>query len=381
MPKVLRSGGSTTGTKLINISPEVFFSSAFSVNCPERKPAQTLKLLNKLARNNYRESAQERYNDLLLIVVTTMALHSPYRESGKCEQKELVDEYNEMYDFVQKLYALEKRDVGPKRLYAHLLKVMFLWPRKDLQLSYHRVQDFYDSLKELREKWERKCKERNDPDKILKQKLHPHITFRSETRQYTTLFYLGKGSGLDVFVHKNELTEKGSLDWDNLKTKERLKRLKGVVESKNIIRVQNPLDSSKWIDVYYSSFRERGFSKEEVSFFLGFSWPRPTAFDVKCTSKDHRKQSVELGYRIFDDQLKFVPEYDDFVHFDYTLQLEKLQKKLKRIGKLRKIKEEGGKLEENQERTLETEEDIRKELEELRRSFDALGVIEDALFD
>ena len=324
------------------------FSSAFSVNCPERKPAQTLKLLNKLARNNYRESAQERYNDLLLIVVTTMALHSPYRESGRCEQKELVDEYNEMYDFVQKLYALERRDVGPKRLYAHLLKVMFLWPRKDLQLSYHRVQDFYDSLKELRERWERKCKERNDPDKILKQKFHPHITFRSETRQYTTLFYLGKGSGLDVFVHINELTEKGSLDWDNLKTKERLKRLKGVVESKNIIRVQNPLDSSKWIDVYYSSFREGGFSKEEVSFFLGFSWPQPTAFDVKYTNKDHRKQSVELGYRVLDDQLKFVPEYNDFVYFDYTWQLEKLQKKLKRIGKLRKIKEEGGKLEENQ---------------------------------
>lgn len=34
-----------------------------------------------------------------------------------------------------------------------------------------------------------------------------------------------------------------------------------------------------------------------------------------------------------------------------------------------------------QERTLETEEGTRKELEKLRRSFDALGVIEDAIFD
>ena len=67
------------------------------------------------------------------------------------------------------------------------------------------------------------------------------MTFKKkEKRQYTTLFYLGKGVGLDVFVRVNAerlSRSQGSVEWENFQVKNRLKRLRGVVKIKNIIKV------------------------------------------------------------------------------------------------------------------------------------------------
>ena len=324
------------------------FSSVFQTRRYETKQESWLTILqrlNELAHENYVDSAHEYYEDLLLIISTSMALHSPYHgNSSKHKPLELAKEYNEVFNFVSKLFAIEKCDEGRQRLYAHLLKVMFLWPRKDLELRDYRVQDFYEALKELRKRWERKCKRPVDPDRMLKQKKYKNMSFKEQTRQYTTLFYLGKGTGLDVFVHRNELTKNGHLEWGNSKTIQRLKRLTGVIQSKNIITMQNPLESGKTIEIYYSSFREGGFSKEEVSFYLGFSWPQPIALDVKYTSTYQTTQAVEFCDPVLDDQT----ECGVMTYEDYTRQMGKLTKKLAAVDALKKKKESGLHLDENQ---------------------------------
>ena len=322
------------------------FSSVFSTSL--EKPRDTLKFLKNLAEKNCFDHDKERYKDLLLMITTTMALHSPYGKRPKDELTNLTEEYREIYRYVDKLFLLEKSDGKHHRLYAHLLKVMFLWPRKDLELSSYRVQEFYDSVKKLLERWQLKYKKGKDTDKILKQKMHKYMTFRREKIQYTTLFYLGKGSGMDVFVHRNELpTDSGSPAWESPITNERLQRLTGVVESSDIIKVDNPLDSTKTIEVYYSS-REGKFSKEEVSFFLGFSWARPIAFDVKYTNKERRKPAVEASDPFSVDHLKFLPKMDVITYEYYTVNLLRLKRKLKEIAELKERKEKDEKLEENQ---------------------------------
>ena len=323
------------------------FSSVFSVSTFEESPRPTLHNLKKLAEDNYCERVKDHYNDLLLIITTSMALYSPYRNTFEERSARPIEEYKEIYKYVEKLFLLEEDDGKRQRLYAHLFKVMFLWPRKELELSGYRVQDFYDSLKKLKDRWQRKCKERNDTDKILKQKMFKNMSFRREKIQYTTLFYLGKGSGPEVFVHINELTVRGSPDWENPKTKRRLKRLTGIVESNDIIRVDNPLDSAKTIEVYYSS-REGRFSKEEVSFFLGFSWANPIAFDVKYTNKDRRKQFAETSDPFAGDHLKFLPKPDLITYDVYTSRLANLNRRLRKIAELKKSKEDGDELDENQ---------------------------------
>ena len=324
------------------------FHSVFRLDWAETKPdlkktRETLQELLTLASQNYGESVHtESYKDMLLMISTSMALHSPYGTSSQLRLENLEKEYREIYKFVEKLYALEECDEGPLRLYAHLFKVMFLWPRKNLELTGYRVQDFYDAMQRLRNRWERKCKGYIDLDKMHKEKMHKNMSFKKETRQYTTLFYLGEGSGLDVFVHLNELSEKkGSPDWESPKVKRRLKRLRGIVESKNIIKVKNPLESGKTIDVYFSTFRLGGFSKEEVSFYLGFSWPQPIAFDVQYTSTDHMKHSLEFSGPTVGDQFTFgVPKYNDMTYEEYTKIKKNLSKTLSEIELLKRKKRE-----------------------------------------
>ena len=322
------------------------FSSVFSTYL--EKPMDTLKFLKDLAEKNCHDLDKERYKDLLLLITTTMALHSPYGKRSRDKLPKLTEEYREIYKCVDKLFLLEESDGKHHRLYAHLLKVMFLWPRKDLELSSYRIQEFYDSVRKLLERWQLKYKEGNDADKILKQKMHKYMSFRREKIQYTTLFYLGKGSGMEVFVHRNELpTNNGSPAWESPITNERLQRLTGVVESSDIIKVDNPLDSTKTIEVYYSS-REGRFSKEEVSFFLGFSWARPIAFDVKYTNKERRKPAVEASDPFSVDHLKFLPKMDVITYEYYTVNLGRLKRKLKEIAELKERKKLRERLEENQ---------------------------------
>lgn len=88
---------------------------------------------------------------------------------------------------------------------------------------------------------------------------------------------MGKGIGLKVFVYINEFVVlfwigKGFLDWEDLKIRWRFKCFIGVVESKNIIIMKNFFELSCMIDIYYLLFCEGEFFKEEVLFYLGFSW-------------------------------------------------------------------------------------------------------------
>ena len=330
------------------------FSTVFKID--QCKAHETLTHLRELAQDNYYEKLEDgvRYKDLLLLITTSMAFHSPYRsrQKKKSDQNQLIQEYKDIFKVVDQLFALEDCE-GNKRIYAHLFRVMFLWPRKEFELSDCHLKDFYEALQKLKMRWNNKCKGHVDTDKLLTKKMYKYMSFKKETRQYTTLFFLGKGKGLDVFVHINELplsrSTKGTPAWENGITKQRLERLTGVVESRNIIRMKNPLDANQTIDIYYSSYREGAFSKEGVSFYLGFSWPQPTAFDVKYTKQEHGRKSVEFNELGFDDYLQFSPhKFAITTYEEYTFRKGKILKKLADINFLNAKRDRGEKLEENQ---------------------------------
>lgn len=363
------------------------FSTVFKID--HSKAHETLAHLKELAQNNYCEKLEDRvrYKDLLLLITTSMAFHSPYggRRKKKTDQNQLIQEYKDIFKVVDQLFALEDCE-GNKRIYAHLLRVMFLWPRKELELSEYHLKDFYDAMQKLKRRWNNKCKGHVDTDKLSTKNMYKFMSFKKETRQYTTLFFLGKGKGLDVFVHINELplsrNTKGTPAWEDGRIKQRLERLTGVVESRNIIKMKNPLDANQTIDIYYSSFREGGFSKEEVSFYLGFSWPQPTAFDVKYTKEGHGRKSVELSDLVHGDHIQFSLHKFVFTTYeDYTLRKGKILKKLTEIDALKMKRDRGEKLEENQLQKITREVDLRRELQQLKETFDSMDALEDEIFD
>lgn len=237
-------------------------------------------------------------------------------------------------------------------------------------------------MHKLKNRWSNKGRGEIDVDRMHKQNVYKHMDFKKEQKQYTTLFYLGQGDGLDVFVHINELPQyRGSVDFNNLSTTGRLQLLTGVVKSRNVIKVKNPWDQHRGIDVYYSSFRQGGFSKEEVSFHLGFSWPQPIALNVQYIDRSHLKTSEESYDPLWDDQTQFsVPK--NFVTYDeYTVKMTKLTKKLSEINTLKETKKRRGNLDENQEKKLSREDDLTSQLNQLRQSFSALHSLEEEIFD
>lgn len=104
------------------------------------------------------------------------------------------------------------------------------------------------------------------------------------------------------------------------------------------------------IDVYYSSHCEAGFSKEEVSFYLGFSWQRPIALDVKNTVSDDVKYS--LGFKdttLYENpRVSLATSIDVDKYMEYTSRARKLEKTLEEIEVLKDKKNKGQKLEDNQ---------------------------------
>lgn len=313
-----------------------FFGSVFKID--HSRAREKLPRLIELAEDNYREMLEDgvQYKDLLLLITTNMALHSPYGDrTRKPNRNHLIEEYRDVFKVVDRLLELEECE-GNKKIYAHLFKVMFLWPRKEFELRGYHLKDFYEALQKLKMRWKNKCKRHVDTDKSS-MKMYQHMSFKKETRQYTTLFFLGIGEGLDVFVHINELLLPENT---NETMKQRLQRLTGVVESSNTIRMKNPLDANQTIDIYYSSFREGGFSKEEVSFYLGFSWPQPIAFHVKYTKGDHGRKSVEFNEPVCGDYSQFSPH-----EFDFTTDGKHTRRK-REI--LKANRDRGEKLEENQ---------------------------------
>ena len=92
------------------------FSSVFKIDRVETKqtvddPRKTLLFLRKLIEENYSESGyRDNYKDLLLMITTSMALHSPYGKQSrpKPDKSSVAEEYKEAYRIVEKLFVLEE---------------------------------------------------------------------------------------------------------------------------------------------------------------------------------------------------------------------------------------------------------------------------------
>ena len=337
-------------------------------------PRKTLNELRTLVEQNFQEPLYEnRYKDFLLMITLSLSLHSPYGPDKFNPSKlysdkvnvRLIKEYQDIYRLVEKLRVLEiEKPETRQRIYGRFFKVMFLWPRKEMELgSSYNSQEFYDSLNQLQEDFESKRKKGSgNVEKWLKQNVHKKMTFKDRARQYTTLFYLGNGRGLNVFVHKNELPRDSgkpfaTVKWDDSLTRTRLQRWTGTIASKNLIKVKNPLDPGEEISLYYTGTHERQFSKEEVSFYIGFSWARPIALDVRYTREELEKEQVVT----FTDEFHLRDIFETFrspklsktykkgirTYDDYIREFGRLQKKLREIHILRN-KKRNQRLEENE---------------------------------
>ncbi|XP_022107081.1 sterile alpha motif domain-containing protein 9-like isoform X2 [Acanthaster planci] len=247
------------------------------------KNRRRLEGCRELLLQNYRD-----YNsfDLRNIIFIYLALSSIGDQSVSA---------NYVYkQFVRPFYAMD----SPKAesCWPSFLLMMFLWPIEGVVSERRDRYDLTEHIMELKDRWsiDRYSKEKRIPQN--------HERVRRQTRspmRPRTHFFLGQGEDLRVFAHITELhaTER-KLDrrdasddvfWQSDLVKQRLVRLEGTLLNATTLLHCFHKDKDP-IEIKLAVPYEKPPSQESVTFYLGFSWNGPVAYDVTLTDKEFRNE-------------------------------------------------------------------------------------------
>ncbi|XP_038046658.1 sterile alpha motif domain-containing protein 9-like [Patiria miniata] len=191
-------------------------------------------------------------------------------------------------EFVRPFYAMDR----PKdeSCWPSFLMTMFLWPITGVASERRDRYDLTEHITELKKRWE---VDRNFSDARLPQ-VYERVRrqIKSQMRPRTH-FFLGQGEDLQVFAHITELSAtQGKLDrrdagddsfWQSELVKERLVRLEGTLLNATSLLHRFHKDKDP-IDIKLAVPYEKLASQESVTFYLGFSWNGPVAYDVTLST-------------------------------------------------------------------------------------------------
>nr|XP_006824755.1 PREDICTED: sterile alpha motif domain-containing protein 9-like [Saccoglossus kowalevskii] len=259
-------------------------------------------------------------------------------------------------------------------LYPYVVQSMLMWPRENIgRIVYeeHVLQHCLTQLKELYA-----MMRKNRLDSLGKYKRLPLTQSRIKA---TTFFFLGKGKGLRAFIHISELklASKSNFEnrdrfWEKATVKNFLKRVKGILWSANSIRAFDVLNGNKaTIEIRPSIPLDDVPSRETVSFYVGFSWSGPVAYNIRtqdqeeCGDEMHTTLQATENEVTHDKDIKKKFNYDD-----YRLNHGRLTQKLKAINTLKRKKDNGVGLQKKQKEKIAKEETYQNELHQLEKEYE-----------
>lgn len=169
-------------------------------------------------------------------------------------------------------------------LYGLLFLMMFHWPPVNTTprryLGRHNLTQL---CRDIHKRWESKYRKYADSSR---QQTRGKLARRNQMKP-PTYFFLGNGTGLRQFVHISEINETtaridsgalGDTFWTQPTIRRRLVRLEGSLYNSTSLNFRTPDEKLIFIKLAIPS---RGVvSQEKVSFYLGFSWAGPVAYDV-----------------------------------------------------------------------------------------------------
>ncbi|XP_022110147.1 sterile alpha motif domain-containing protein 9-like isoform X2 [Acanthaster planci] len=237
------------------------------------KGLQKLKESYKLLLEN---SDQYNFFDLKHLVCIHLAL------SSAGEQLLPADEVYQQ--FVRPLNAKDHRKTD---CWPPFFMMMFLWPIEDVTSERRDSCDLTFYIDELRERF---SGAENFRKGLTSEKRPPRFQTRARTH-----FFLGQGTDLQVFAHINELhTTPGKIDgadseddfWSSDLVRSRLARLEGtLLNPTSLVH----LSKKGKINIKLAApFKRQVPSQEIVTFYLGFTWDGPVAYDIKVKGKESR---------------------------------------------------------------------------------------------
>ncbi|XP_038071589.1 sterile alpha motif domain-containing protein 9-like [Patiria miniata] len=237
-----------------------------------------LRTLDESLQLLLKNSNQYNFFDLKTIICIHLALSSA---------KEQLVSADEVYQqFVQPLNAIDHRKTD---CFPPFFMMMFLWPVPDVDSERLDGYDLSYYIDALRKRWQ---------DLAGKRLAQERWSSRPQNKP-RTYFFLGQGKDLQVFAHINELhPTPGKIDraerddefWSSRPVKERLVRLEGTLQHHTFLV---HLSKKGKIEIKLAvPFNQQVPSREAVTFYLGFTWDGPVAYDVKIKGKESRNDAA-----------------------------------------------------------------------------------------
>ncbi|XP_063958654.1 sterile alpha motif domain-containing protein 9-like [Lytechinus pictus] len=219
--------------------------------------------------------------DLKLLVCISFAL-----SSLGCED---VD-YDRTVKLVQKLNEIDKS------LYGAFFAMMLAWPRDDLTARRSDVgMSPWNAVQNLIKKGKSFLRKEEKTPHTNQSFQHHHLN------KPLTYFLFAKGEGLQAFLHINEfhaspstLEDERHKFWSREGVSQQLVRLEGTIKDRGRIVYKTPANEHIYIGL--SRRRISQPSQERVSFYLGFNFHGPVAFDVS-EKRSHFNPSSREEYQ------------------------------------------------------------------------------------
>ena len=247
----------------------------------ERNEIQELKRLKTQLCHNDPKNAF----DLKILVCINLALSS--RTGENVTQEEIRQEVRNL----RKLY--------PNSLYGSFFHMLLLWPRNDFKPNPAKRESTLQAVIDVKKTWSEISKNIGKKQDRCFDEFPSH---RTQQTKASTYFFLGKGDGLAAFVHisklnishASQLAWKKHDFWESHGVKKQLLRLHGKFKDRNFLRYWTPAGEN--IHIRMSSCLPSQPSQVDASFFLGFSFAEPVAYDVSEVDKEHER-SQDLSSR------------------------------------------------------------------------------------
>ncbi|XP_038046630.1 sterile alpha motif domain-containing protein 9-like [Patiria miniata] len=282
-------------------------------------------------------------------------------------------------EFVRPFYAMDR----PKgeSCWPSLLMTMFLWPIKGVASARRDRYDLTEHIMELKRRWDADGIFSHAPMPQVQERIKRQIKSQMKPR---THFFLGQGEGLRVFTHITELhATQGKLDrrdagddsfWQSDLVKERLVRLEGTLLNATSLLHRFHKDKDP-IDIKLAVPYERLASQESVTFYLGFSWNGPVAYDVTLSTDkegrdDHTVQpSFHQAYpnHILPSGKSKVSPSDNLSDIDkLQLKREELKKKIEDLSSV--LLQDSKQLKRDKDESIRKSREYKRQLKQVREN-------------
>ncbi|KAI8519770.1 sterile alpha motif [Branchiostoma belcheri] len=337
-----------------------------------RKHIDTLRRIRDMLKANVNtpELRHKKPSDIQNYILVNLALASIDKQLTG------IPSLNELCKLAERLVDM----CDGSEAYPYFLIYMFMWPNLNMSVDYKHSK-FKDALKKLEEIHRKHSRSREE------QKPHHKIQATEYQPRASTLFFLGKTTRtVQQFVYVGQLppirhhalfvmrglqtSVKRDQFWKNPAIPQILQRLTGT-QIRGTIYVKNVKLTGRSREVDNIEVRpalpiRSGSRIEEVSFYLGFSWAGPVAYDVQRLSDDTAFHSQStMTDTLETDELVAPEEETQFDYEQFQAEMANHQATLDSIEELKKRRDKGEALNKKERKKVESEGDVLKKMNDL----------------